>query len=69
VKDKKVINKLTLEEQQINNIIADVRGKVEGLYSWVKRHFLALSKPFYEDKKQHDYVVKVAFICHTLILN
>jgi hypothetical protein len=35
VKGKKVINELTLEEQQTNNIIAGVRGKVEGLYLWL----------------------------------
>jgi hypothetical protein len=53
----------------MNEIITSVRKKVESLYDWVKQHFFAFSKPFYEDKKQHDYVVKVAFACHRLILN
>jgi hypothetical protein len=54
----------------MNEVIAGVRGKVESPYGWVKQYFLALSKLFYEDKKQHDYyVVKVAFTYHRLILN
>jgi hypothetical protein len=69
VNKKKVLNVLFHEEEHINEVIAGVRGKVESPYGWVKQHFLALSKPFYEDKKQHDYVVKVAFACHRLILN
>jgi hypothetical protein len=36
VKGKKVINELTLKEQQTNNIIMGIRGKVEGFYGWVK---------------------------------
>jgi hypothetical protein len=36
VKGKKVINKLTLEEQQTNNIIASVRRKVKSFYNLVK---------------------------------
>jgi hypothetical protein len=53
----------------MNEVIIGVRRKVESLYSWVKQHFFAFSKLFYEDKKQHDYVVKVAFVCHHLIFN
>jgi hypothetical protein len=46
-----------------------VRGKVESLYSWVKQYFFTLSKLFYEDKKQYDYVMKVTFACYRLIFN
>jgi hypothetical protein len=69
VNKKKVLNELSHEEEHMNEIIAGVRRKVKNLYGWVKQHFLVLSKLFYEDKKQHDYVVKVAFACHRLILN
>jgi hypothetical protein len=69
VNKKKVLNKLFYEEKHMNEVIASVRRKVESLYDWVKQHFLVLSKPFYEDKKQHDYVVKVTFTCHRLIFN
>jgi hypothetical protein len=68
VNKKKVLNELFHEEEQMNEIITDVRRKVESPYGWVKQYFLALSKPFYEDKKQYDYVVKVAFACHHFIL-
>jgi hypothetical protein len=57
VNKKKVLNELSHEEEHINKVIASVRGKVESLYGWLKQYFLTLSKPFYEDKKQHDYVV------------
>jgi hypothetical protein len=53
----------------MNEIIIGVKGKVESFYGWVKQYFLALSKPFYKDKKQHDYIVKVAFTCYYLIFN
>jgi hypothetical protein len=66
---KKVLNELSYKKEHINEVIIGIRRKVENLYGWVKQHFLALSKLFYEDKKQHDYVVKVAFACHHLILN
>jgi hypothetical protein len=66
VNKKKVLNELSHEKEHMNEVIAGVR---KNLYSWVKQHFFALSKPFYEDKKQHDYVVKVAFAYHRLILN
>jgi hypothetical protein len=69
VNKKKVLNELSHKDEHINEVIAGVRGKVENFYDRVKQYFLALSKPFYEDKKQHDYVVKVAFACHRLILN
>jgi hypothetical protein len=70
VNKKKVLNELSHEEKYMNEeVIVGVRGKVESLYDWVKQHFLAFSKPFYEDKKQHDYIVKVAFACHRFILN
>jgi hypothetical protein len=69
VNKKKVLNELFYEKEYMNEVIAGVRGKVESPYSWVKQHFLALSKPFYKDNKQHDYVVKVAFVCHRLIFN
>jgi hypothetical protein len=60
---------LSHEEEHMNEVIASVRRKVERPYGWVKQYFFALSKPFYEDKKQYDYVVKVAFACHRLIFN
>jgi hypothetical protein len=66
---KKILNELSHKEEYMNEVIASVRRKVKSFYSWVKQHFLAFSKPFYEDKKQHDYVVKVAFAYHRLILN
>jgi hypothetical protein len=69
VNKKKVLNELFHEEKHMNEVITGIRRKVKSLYGWVKQHFLAFSKPFYKDKKQHNYVVKVAFACHHLILN
>jgi hypothetical protein len=69
VNKKKVLNELSHKEEYMNKVIASVKRKVESLYNWVKQHFFALSKLFYEDKKQYDYIVKVAFACHRLILN
>jgi hypothetical protein len=69
VNKKKVLNELSHKEEHMNEVITSVRRKVESLYGWVKQHFLTLSKLFYKDKKQHNYIVKVAFACHRLILN
>jgi hypothetical protein len=69
VNKKKVLNELSHKKKHMNEVITSVRGKVESLYSWVKQHFLALSKLFYEDKKQHDYIVKMTFTYHRLIFN
>jgi hypothetical protein len=69
VNKKKVLNELFHEEEHMNEVIISVRRKVESFSSWVKQHFLTLSKLFYKDKKQYDYIVKVAFTCHHFILN
>jgi hypothetical protein len=69
VNKKKILNELSHKEEHMNEVIAGVRGKVKSSFCWVKQHFLAFSKPFYEDKKQRDYIVKIAFACHRLIFN
>jgi hypothetical protein len=66
---KKILNELSYEEKHMNEVIAGVRGKVENFYGWVKQHFFAFLKPFYKDKKQYNYVMKVVFACHRLIFN
>jgi hypothetical protein len=51
-------------DQNVNDVISLVRGKIEAPYGWVKQRFSALSKPFYEDEEQHDNLVLFAFTCH-----
>jgi hypothetical protein len=67
VNGQKVSVRLSEEEEEWNRKISLVRGKIEAPYGWVKRVFLSLDRPFYENEKQHDCVVKVAFACHRLM--
>ena len=67
VNRKKIPVTLTPEEEEWNRKISLVRGKIEAPYGWVKRVFLCLDRPFYESEKQHDCVVRVAFVCLRLI--
>ena len=68
VRGVKVPPTLSPEEEEANEIIAGVRGRVEGPYGWVKRAFHALFLPFYEDEEQHDCLVWTAFACHRLMV-
>ena len=68
VQGKKVPVELTPEEEEWNRKISLVRGKIEAPYGWVKRVFLSLDKPFYENEKQHDCVVNIALACHRLVI-
>ena len=61
VNGQKVPVTLTKEEEQLNETISLVRGKVEAPYEWVKQHFAALSKPFFENQKQH-HTITLCFI-------
>ena len=69
VEGKKVPVSLSKEEEAWNEKISMVRGKIESPYGWVKRVFLSLDKPFYENEKQHDCIVHVALACHRLVLD
>ena len=69
VNGQKVPVTLTKEEEQLNEIISLVRGKVEAPYGWVKQHFAALSKPFFENQKQHQYLVLYSFAVHRIVLS
>jgi hypothetical protein len=64
VEGKKIPVTLTSEEEEWNRMISLVRGKIGAPYGWVKRVFLSFDWPFYENEKQRDCVVKVAFACH-----
>jgi hypothetical protein len=55
---------LSEEDEIINNMISDIRGKVEAPYAWVKARFSTLFQLFYEDADQYDCLVKFAFACH-----
>jgi len=68
VNGKKVPVLLSAEEEEWNKKVSLVRGKIEAPYAWVKRVFLCLDKPFYENEKQHDCVVLTALACHRLVL-
>jgi hypothetical protein len=67
VDGKKIPVTLTPEEEEWNRKISLVRGKIEAPYGCVKRVFLSLDMPFYENEKQHDCVVKAAAVCHRLM--
>ena len=60
---------LSKEEEEMNEKISLVRGKVEAPYGWVKQHFMALNKPFFESAKQHHYLVKYSFAVHRIVLS
>lgn len=68
VDGKKVPVTLSKEEEELNQKISLVRGKVEAPYGWVKQHFTALSKPFYEDAKQHHNLVLFSFAVHRIVV-
>ena len=69
VNGQKVPVTLTKEEEELNETISLVRGKVEAPYGWVKQHFAALSKPFFENKKQHHHLVLYSFAVHRIVLS
>ena len=69
VDGKKVPVTLTKEEEELNEKISLVRGKVEAPYGWVKQHFSALSKPFFESEKQHHCLVLYSFAVHRIVVS
>ena len=69
VDGQKVPAVLSKEEEELNEKISLVRGKVEAPYGWVKQHFTALSKPFYENQKQHHYLVLYSFAIHRIVIS
>ena len=68
VDGKKVPVTLSKEEEEWNEKISQVRGKIEAPYGWCKNTFYCLNKPFYESERQHDCVVWTAFACHHLMI-
>ena len=64
----RIPHSLSPEEEAKNSVIAGVWGRVEAPYGWIKLHFDALHKPFWESKSQHNCVVWTALACHYNIL-
>ena len=60
---------LSKEDEEHNQKISLVRGKVEAPYGWVKLHFTALTKPFFESEKQHHYLVMYSFAVHRIVVS
>ena len=69
VDGKKIPVTLTKEEEELNEKISLVRGKIEAPYGWVKLHFKALSKPFFESEKQHHCLVLYSFAVHRIVVS
>ena len=69
IRGKRVPHSLSAEDQEKNEAIAFVRGKVESPYGWCKQTFAALSCPFYEDKDQHNCLINFALACHKKLVN
>jgi hypothetical protein len=69
VNRQKVTVVLSKEEEELNEKISLVRGKVEAPYGWIKQHFTALPKPFYENQKQHHNLVLNSFAVHWIVFS